>query len=403
MNEVIKKRIDKIKSGEVPKGYERTRAGIAPTCWNVKPSKNLFSNHIDKNHNGDLTVLSASQERGIIPRGQMNIDIKYNSENLKTYKKVQPGDFVISLRSFQGGIEYSEYLGLVSPAYTVLKSRPEVFSRFYRYYFKTVDFISRLNSTIYGIRDGKQIGYEDFSTLLLHNPPISEQDKIAEILSTWDKAVELKEKLIEEKKRQKKWLATRFFQSKETKNFISLGSVCKITMGQSPSSRNYNCACKGKPLIQGNADINKRKANPRIWTTELTKECKPGDLLLSVRAPVGMVSKTDMSACIGRGICAITAKIEPEYIYQYLLFYENKWSSISQGSTFDAINRNNIKQLIIPIPKEKNKIELIANILSTADREIDLLEQELEQLQKQKKALMQLLLTGIVRVNCNST
>ena len=206
MNQAIKERIEKIKRGEMPEGYKRTRAGISPFDWDVKPSKNLFSNYNDKNHNGDLTVLSASQEHGIIPRDKIDIDIKYNSENLKTYKKVQPGDFVISLRSFQGGIEYSEHLGLVSPAYTVLKSKPGVFNRFYRYYFKTIDFISRLNSTIYGIRDGKQIGYEDFSTLLLHNPPFREQEKIAEILSTWDKAILLMENLIEQKKKQKKWL-----------------------------------------------------------------------------------------------------------------------------------------------------------------------------------------------------
>ncbi|NLC27041.1 MAG: hypothetical protein GX777_10600 [Fastidiosipila sp.] len=81
MNQAIKERIEKIKRGEMPEGYKRTRAGISPFDWDVKPSKNLFSNYNDKNHDGDLTVLSASQEHGIIPRDKIDIDIKYNSEN----------------------------------------------------------------------------------------------------------------------------------------------------------------------------------------------------------------------------------------------------------------------------------------------------------------------------------
>jgi type I restriction enzyme S subunit len=115
-----------------------------------------------------------------------------------------------------------------------------------------------------------------------------------------------------------------------------------------------------------------------------------------------MVAKSDITACIGRGMCALTPKIESEYIYQFLLFYEDKWDGIAQGSTFSAINKNDINKIKLPVPKENGKINFIANILSTADKEIDLLEQKLEQLQKQKKALMQLLLTGIVRVTVNS-
>lgn len=91
--------------------------------WNFPKAKEIFQNVTDKNHKGDLMVLSATQDKGIMPRNEVDIDIKYDVSSLANYKKVCQGNFVISLRSFQGGIEYSAYTGLVSPAYTVLSSK----------------------------------------------------------------------------------------------------------------------------------------------------------------------------------------------------------------------------------------------------------------------------------------
>lgn len=107
MNESIKKRIEAVRRGEVPEGYRRTRAGLMPLEWQGNLiAKDVFRNHTNKKHNGEFQVLSATQDRGIIPRSEVDIDIKYAEENIGSYKKVDSGDFVISLRSFQGGIEY---------------------------------------------------------------------------------------------------------------------------------------------------------------------------------------------------------------------------------------------------------------------------------------------------------
>ena len=125
----IKQRIEQIENGEVPKGYTQTKAGIMPDDWNAgTKAKNIFINHTDKKHDGDLKILAATQENGIVPRDQIEIDIKCSEEGIKGYKKVEKGDFVISLRSFQGGIEYSTFDGIVSPAYTVLKSIKTIFT-----------------------------------------------------------------------------------------------------------------------------------------------------------------------------------------------------------------------------------------------------------------------------------
>lgn len=174
--------------------------------WNFPKAKEVFQSVTDKNHKGDLMVLSATQDKGIMPRDEVDIDIKYEVSSLASYKKVCQGNFVISLRSFQGGIEYSAYTGLVSPAYTVLSPKKELCDEYYKQYFKSADFINRLNVAVYGIRDGKQISFEDFGRLRIPYPPINEQTAIAQVLSTADREISLLRQDIEQEKQKKKAL-----------------------------------------------------------------------------------------------------------------------------------------------------------------------------------------------------
>lgn len=175
-------------------------------AWKTVKATELFANISDKKHDGTLEVLSATQDRGIIPRSQVDIDIKYDIESLSSYKKMQKGDFVISLRSFQGGIEYSNYTGLVSPAYTVLRAKKEICSDFYKHFFKSSDYIARLNVAVYGIRDGKQISYTDFGRITIPAPDIKEQSAIAEVLEYADKELALLQADLEQEKGKKKAL-----------------------------------------------------------------------------------------------------------------------------------------------------------------------------------------------------
>ena len=215
MDESIKERLAVLRKGDVPQGYRKTKTGIMPIDWDdTVRAKDIFKNYTDKKHNGDLEILASTQDKGIVPRSQIGIDIQCSDEGVAGYKKVSKGDFVISLRSFQGGIEYSEYEGIVSPAYTILKPIKEISDGYFRNYFKTNTFIQRLNSAVYGIRDGKQIGYQDFGDLHIHYPPIAEQKKIAEILAQCDKIIELKEKCLEEEKRRKRWLVENILTGK---------------------------------------------------------------------------------------------------------------------------------------------------------------------------------------------
>jgi type I restriction enzyme S subunit len=187
------------------KDYFETKLGVIPKDWKVKKANQIFKNYSQKNNKNEQ-LLSATQENGVIPRDMIEGRVTMPHGSTNAFKLVDIGDFVISLRSFQGGLEFSNYRGIVSPAYTVLKPKIEIDKKFYKYYFKSRDFISRLAVAVIGIRDGKQISYNDFSVMNLPYPPIPEQIKIATVLTACDQKITLLSKKLEALKTQKKGL-----------------------------------------------------------------------------------------------------------------------------------------------------------------------------------------------------
>ena len=179
--------------------------------WECIQANSIFENYSNKNHDGSLTILAATQDKGVVPRDEIDIDIKSSDASVLSYKIIEKGNFVIRLRSFQGGIEYSNYEGICSPAYTVLKAIKPIHTGFYKAYLKTNDFIQRLSSTVIGIRDGKQISYQAFSTLMIDYPRPEEQTKIANFLSSIDQKIEVTAQQIEQAKQWKKGLLQQMF------------------------------------------------------------------------------------------------------------------------------------------------------------------------------------------------
>lgn len=412
MIDEIKQRIEQIKAGRTPEGYRRTKAGIMPDDWELKEASEYFYNYSNKTHNGQGEVLSVTQDKGVIPRNQIEIDIKYNQDSLDTYKYVESGDFIISLRSFQGGIEYSEYNGLVSPAYTVLKNKVELNKGFYKHYFKTQDFIKRLNKATYGIRDGKQIGYDDFASLELHFPSLPEQNRINEILSTWDKVIELKERLINEKKRQKKWLIQKLLNPKsgvrlpgfkDDWDFVKLNEVVGLsTEKYNPIISDIDYICIELEHIEpfsgrliGYTSSKRQKSIKNVF--------HKGQVLFGKLRPyLRKYLKPEFDGVCSTEIWVFdckTKRIIGDFLF-YLVQSDNfiNNANLSSGSKMPRADWDHVRNITIPLPSIPEQTA-IAQILSTADREIELLEKELEETKLQKKALMQLLLTGIVRVN----
>ena len=177
--------------------------------WEYKNADLLFETISNKDHNSDLPILAISQDLGAVPRHMINYKITATEKSISGYKVIEKGDFIISLRSFQGGIEYSNYKGICSPAYIILRPCVIIEDIFYKYYFKTHKYIQQLNSKLEGIRDGKMISYKYFSEIKIPFPLIEEQQKIAQTLTTADKEIELLKKELEALKEQKRGLMQR--------------------------------------------------------------------------------------------------------------------------------------------------------------------------------------------------
>lgn len=418
MKPEIKQRIEQIKAGQVPEGYKRTRAGIMPYDWccdREYRAKDIFKSITNKKHNGEFDVLSATQDKGVIPREQVNINIKYNKDSVAGYKKVDKGDFVISLRSFQGGIEYSEYEGLVSPAYTVLKPTIPICDKYYKCYFKTSDYINRLNIGTYGIRDGKQIGYEDFGDMVIHYPPLAEQEKIAKILSVQDRIIELYQLKIEELQKMKKVYLSKMFPKKgenvpewRFSQFTAaweqrkLGEVSESYSGGTPSVSVKEYYGGQIPFIRS-AEINS-EITELFLTEEGLKNSSArlvavGDILYALYgATSGEVGRARLKGAINQAILVIKPHTgyDSEYLAQWLR--KSKHSIIEtylqggQGNLSGTI----VKELSVDFPSLKEQ-QVIGDFFRQLDNLIALHQRKLDETKKYKKALMQLLLTGIVR------
>ncbi len=180
--------------------------------WEYVNGNELFEPISNKNHNSDLPILALTQEQGAVPRDEINYKVIVSDRSVAGYKVVEVDDFIISLRSFQGGIEYSRYKGLCSPAYIVLRKKLKgISSDFYRIYFKSFNYIQALNKNLEGIRDGKMISYSQFSEIKLPKPSFSEQQKIASCLSELDNLIAAQGQKVDALKEKKKGLLQQLF------------------------------------------------------------------------------------------------------------------------------------------------------------------------------------------------
>lgn len=156
--------------------------GQIPTGWELRRAKTLFTQRNSKGNEIEV-LLSPTQKYGVVPQRQLEgvVQVKEDTD-LQMFKTVHKGDFVISLRSFQGGFEYSLYEGVCSPAYQVFYPTSPICDTYYRYLFKSQSFISKMNNLTVGIREGKNIQYVDFANSQIPVPPLAEQERIAAFL-----------------------------------------------------------------------------------------------------------------------------------------------------------------------------------------------------------------------------
>lgn len=228
------------------------------------------------------------------------------------------------------------------------------------------------------------IYFRDYGENLFFVPSNREQKPIGDYFSKLDNLITLHQRQCENLKKLKKFMLQKLFpQNGENvpeirfSNFTDtweqrkLGSICKITMGQSPNGSTYSETPCDYILVQGNADLKDGWVVPRIWTSQITKTAKSGDLIMSVRAPAGAIGKTAYDVVIGRGVASINGN---EFIYQTLKKYEIEgyWRKIATGSTFKSINSEDINDTILFVPIDDSEQKQIGSLFSKLDNLITL-------------------------------
>ncbi|SHG37941.1 restriction endonuclease subunit S [Ornithinibacillus halophilus] len=227
-----------------------------------------------------------------------------------------------------------------------------------------------------------------------------EQQKIGEFFKVLDERIANQERKVAKVKALKSAYLTEMFPlegetvpKRRFKEFegewveSKLGDLVEITMGHSPKSSSYTSDRSKYILVQGNADMKKNRVTPRIWTTQLTKMANKRDLILTVRAPVGEVGKTDYDVVLGRGVAGIKGN---EFIFQYLikLKMEGYWERLSTGSTFDSVNSDDINEVILFVPSHEEQ-QKIGQFFKNLDNQITTEEKKLEKLKKMKEAYLE--------------
>ena len=249
-------------------------------------------------------------------------------------------------------------------------------------------------STQVHIRNG------EFLNIDINLPSKYEQKKIGAFFKQLDDTITLHQRKLDQLKELKKaYLQLMFPKKDETVprvrfadfeddwQLCKLGETFSIIMGQSPNSENYTENPDDYILVQGNSDMKNNKVVPRIWTTQVTKKAEKGDLILSVRAPVGEIGKTDYNVVLGRGVAAVKGN---DFIFQQLRKMKDSgyWTRYSTGSTFESINSNDIKEALINIPN-KDEQQKIGDLITHLDDAIILNQNKLNQLKSLKKSYLQ--------------
>ena len=427
MTPEVKQRIEQIRQGVVPEGYTKTRSEITPTTWTPACLGNIYTERKEPG-NESLPLLTVSIHSGVSD-GELDEDelpkkVK-RIEDKSQYKRAATGDLVFNMmRAWQGAIGTVHTEGMVSPAYIVAKPNDKVYPPFMDYYMKSARMVGIINRQSYGVTDfRKRLYWDSFAPIPCVLPPVREQKRIAEILSTQDKAIELQGLKIEELKRFKKGCLEKMFPRKGQKvpekrfpgftgdwEQLKFSELVMIERGGSPrpidkyitkAENGLNWVKIGDAPTQGNY-ITKTAEKIRLEGLSKTREVHPGDLILSNSMSFGKPYIMGIDGCIHDGwllirntygvfdltfLCHLLGT--PQMLSQY--------RSLAAGSTVNNLNKELVGNTVVTIPSITEQ-RVLGDYLEQLDNLITLHQRKLDEMKKQKKALMQLLLTGIVRV-----
>ena len=374
--------------------------------WEQRKAKELFVSTADKGY-PELPVLSATQDRGMIRRDENSINIFHDKKNEAGYKRVLPGQFVIHLRSFQGGFAHSAIEGITSPAYTVFGfSEPEKHdSEYWKYVFTSKSFIQRLETVTYGIRDGRSISYEEFLTLGFVYPSKAEQTAIARYLDKLSDLITLHQRKYDKLTNVKKSMLEKMFPQNGSnvpeirfKGFTEaweqrkLGEIGSVSMCRrifkEQTSENGEIPFYKIGTFGGEADA--------FISRELFEEYKAkyqypkkGDILISASGSIGrtVVFTGKNEYFQDSNIVWLNHDKHLDNSFLKCFYSIVKWAGI-EGSTIKRLYNDNILNTAITLPSVEEQ-QKIGAYFENLDNLITLHQRELEKLKNLKKACLE--------------
>ena len=410
--------------------------GEIPESWKAIRMKFLFRDVSIKNK-PDEELLSVTQSKGVVPRTWVENRMVMPSGNLESFKFITKGDFAISLRSFEGGLEYCHHDGIISPAYTVLKKKNGLVDGFYKYLFKSFSFISEIQTSVVGIREGKNISYPELSYSLLPIPPKEEQTAIANFLddktAKIDQAIAQKEKLITLLKERKQII----IQQAVTKGLDPnvkmkdsgvewIGEIPehwevvrikhlsdKITDGEhiSPIFTDIGMPfLSAKDIRDGYISFPENKFVSLRDGKKFRLRCNPeiGDLLLVSRgATIGRVSIVDSERefCLLGSVILIkpSKKVFNKYLVSAMRNekLQDEFLNTSHHSAQQAIYLVKVAEVHLPIPPHNEQSDIVQYLYEKGqkiDQAISLQKNQIEKLKEYKATLIDSAVTGKIKV-----
>ena len=353
------------------------------------------------------------QGKGTLPRERAGRNIHYDDSSLANYKKVEQGDFIIHLRSFEGGLEMANEDGIVSPAYTILRCKKPHSSLFYEAYFHTDEFINHiLSKSVEGIRDGRQISYEAFKWLGLPYCDVSEQEKIAQLFCTLSRRIEKQQQMVDALKKYKRGLLRKYFITDEWNTHsqwekCKLGVYCsKIGSGKTPrgGSSVYTdhgvMFLRSQNVLWGSLDIRDVSyIDEATNKTMLSSEVRCKDVLLNITgASIGRscIYLLNDRANVNQHVCIIRLSQEgkerllPEFLLQQILsdHIQQQIIDCQNGGSREGLNFQQIADFNIVLPSIKEQ-QVICGILNSFDQKILCEEATLNCLHTLRVSLMQ--------------
>lgn len=404
MTPEIEKRIKAVKVGRV----------LAAHCldgkksqWNHLQISDLFDEVCEKNH-PDANVLTIIQGTGTVLREESGREIIYDENSLASYKFVKKDDFIIHLRSFEGGLEVANQDGIVSPAYIILRPKIDVSTAYLYALFHSYQFINQtMVPAVEGARDGRSVKYDVLKKQKIFLPPLPEQKRIAEILSAQDKIIELKEKLIVEKQYQKKYLMKELLDESAKQTFKLNGividkkqwekkilkDVCNFFDSERKPVKEADRQKGIYPYYGASGVID--YVDSYIFDGSYILLGEDGANIVFRSSPLAFKVSGKVWVNNHAHVLAPKDNNDIDFLVNYLesLNYEK----YNTGTAQPKLNQDVVEKIELLMPSLPEQ-QAIAVVLSSADEEIALLQRDLEQEKLKKKSLMQLLLTGLVRV-----